>query len=818
MTEDRRLYMNTTADTAFPFTCSNTNCNCIYDVKGFAEVYDLWGYIFMICGDKCIIGLTCPSCQQTTIRQFPAIPQDFLYNNFENILMNTPYPSTTQQFYYIKFSPNMIDGCEEIIATAGTEQDDIYSVPDEFTTMQMPPELSDDTCNIRGSDIPDLLKAENSQNTKVFPRMVRYSSVYTKSDVWLRKLTPGEELTEEYLERCHNSLEVLCNSKFPVVFGGISNQHQNTYNHLIPNDLTLEEYNDMDHDFYAWKTDKFKTGIFNLLTDYQTLRNRKDFELICHNELINKYARTFYYNPSLIAERKFEDEEFLDEALHWEEPIPPEQFDFDEDGNAYLPYSPPSTPTIPNPPQQANFQTSQLSDRQNLPTNTPNCPLPDIIERLNKKHAIVDYEGQTLVMNEKWDPSLKRSYLTFSKKKDFIDKYANKLIPDPENPKKIITEADFWWKHVGRRTYKGIVFDPGKDYPDHYNLWRGFAVQPVPGDWSLFQNHILNILASQNNGIHEWIMAWMARIVQDPGGDKPGSAIVLRGGQGTGKTFFAKTFGSLFGKHYLYLSNPKHLTGQFNHHQRDAILVFADEGFLVNDKKAEGILKSMVTEDVINIEQKYRDVQTVKNHINLIIASNNSWIVPAGRDERRFFVVDMSEEQKQNKLYFGEIERQMNNGGREAMMYDLMHLNYSHVDLRTIPITEAQFEQKYSSMSTVEKFWYEKLCDGILYPGQVEWEERVPNSEIYNAYKDFVEDIKFKNPSSSAQVGVQLNKLCRGIREIRPHVPPPRIRYKIFPPLNECRRQFEALFKMEGKIKWEQDYDGPNEQHSGLIY
>jgi H+/Cl- antiporter ClcA len=55
----------------------------------------------------------------------------------------------------------------------------------------------------------------------------------------------------------------------------------------------------------------------------------------------------------------------------------------------------------------------------------------------------------------------------------------------------------------------------------------------------------------------------MARSVQRP--DSPGySAIVFRGGQGTGKSFVAKTLGSLFGRHFMQVTDPKHLVGSFN--------------------------------------------------------------------------------------------------------------------------------------------------------------------------------------------------------------------------------------------------------------
>jgi phage/plasmid-associated DNA primase len=120
----------------------------------------------------------------------------------------------------------------------------------------------------------------------------------------------------------------------------------------------------------------------------------------------------------------------------------------------------------------------------------------------------------------------------------------------------------------------------------------------------------------------------MANAVQNP--DKPGQvAIVLRGGQGTGKGTFAKMLGKLFGGHYKYVNNPKHVTGQFNSMLKDAVLVFADECFVANDPASESALKSLITEEKIRTEQKNIDNMESRNCIHLIMATNKEWAIAA---------------------------------------------------------------------------------------------------------------------------------------------------------------------------------------------
>ena len=343
----------------------------------------------------------------------------------------------------------------------------------------------------------------------------------------------------------------------------------------------------------------------------------------------------------------------------------------------------------------------------------PDCPA--CVLELNEKHAIVMLGGKCVVLNEDFDPVFMRKDISFSNTEDFNKRYANRREPNPyANGHSESSVAKIWYESPHRRQYDGIVFSPEEDVPGFYNLYRGLGVEPKPGDWSLMQQHIRDVIANGNEEIERYIVAWMADLVQKPGGQRPGTAIVLRGKQGTGKGSFASQLGRIVGPHFLHITNQHQLTGRFNNHLKDALLVFVDEGFWGGNKSIEGPLKGMVTEDQIMIEPKGKDPFMVRNHIRLIIASNNDWVVPAGIEERRFFAIDVTDNHIQDKEYFGALYRQMDSGGREAMLYDLLHMDISGFDLRSFPRTQALLDQIVNSMSSFERYWYDQLCNGTL--------------------------------------------------------------------------------------------------------
>ncbi len=106
------------------------------------------------------------------------------------------------------------------------------------------------------------------------------------------------------------------------------------------------------------------------------------------------------------------------------------------------------------------------------------------------------------------------------------------------------------------------------------------------------------------------------------------------------------------------------------------------------------MLKGLITEPSIPIEMKGKDVFTVSNFSRIIISSNNDWVVPAGAEERRFCVIEPGDSMMQNSNYFKSINEELNNGGYEAMLYDLQNIDLEGIDLRRFPKTNALSIQK----------------------------------------------------------------------------------------------------------------------------
>ncbi len=439
------------------------------------------------------------------------------------------------------------------------------------------------------------------------------------------------------------------------------------------------------------------------------------------------------------------------------------------------------------------------------------------LAELNERHAVVeDYGGKCRIITEVIDGVIpNRTRLSFQSRNDFDLRYCNQKVEyQKADGSTASAPLGAWWlNNPHRRQYTTIVFAPEIDVPGAYNLWKGFAYKSRPGgSCAKLLHHIRENICSGNQEHFAYLVGWMANAVQHPA--SPGhTAIVLRGAQGTGKSFFAKAFGNLFGRHFLQVSDPKHLVGSFNAHLRDCVVLFGDEAFYAGDKKHESILKMLVTEEMITIEAKGVDATAYPNFVHLIMASNDDWVVPTGANERRFFVLDVKPTHQQDHRYFKDIQDELDNGGYEAFLHFLRTGELTAFDIRSLPRTRGLMDQRVLSFNGEQDWWYNKLLNGDILPG-VGWPDDVVVSELTIDYVNHTRSFNVTFRGSATRLGMFIHKcmpdghVLRGKRagthdvEIEPgrrrKVERPNV--YLLPSLDECRASFDKTFG--GPFPW----------------
>ena len=428
---------------------------------------------------------------------------------------------------------------------------------------------------------------------------------------------------------------------------------------------------------------------------------------------------------------------------------------------------------------------------------------PDVA-KVNESYAVILVGGRVAIMRQSQsiDGELDFDLLTPS---SFHTLLANKRVIRGE---KSVPLAKHWLGHGKRRQYEGLVFAPGREVAEYFNLWCGFAVEPRPGDCSKFLAHLRDNVCRGNEARYRWVLGWFAQLFQEPG-KKMGTSLVIRGRQGTGKTKVGEIIGSLLGPHYVSVSDPRYITGRFNSHLTRCVLLHADEGFWAGDHAAEGKLKDLVTGQHHLIEFKGKEPVRVRNHVRLLVTGNPDWLVPAGLEERRFAVLDIGEDRMSDHDYFAAIVDEMDNGGREALLDYLLHYDLKDIDLRTIPKTSALVEQKINSLTPEQGWLLDLLVAGTL-PSGCNIARQTPCKLLFDHYIKHATSTGARRRGIETKIGLFLKKHVPGLSKVEGTYKGLSGKeehgsiYK-FPSLAECRANFAKL--MQTEVKW----DGPEE-------
>ncbi len=396
---------------------------------------------------------------------------------------------------------------------------------------------------------------------------------------------------------------------------------------------------------------------------------------------------------------------------------------------------------------------------------------PDVVlAALNARYMLAGDGGKAFIFERRHDPILNRHHFVRSTVNDFRTFLANRrvLLGRDANGKPIRRKAaDFWLEHTDRREFLGgLVFRPGQPArPDEYNLWQGFAVEPQSGgSWATLAAHIFDVICRGNQEHYDYLLKWMARMARHPA-EQCEVIIVLRGVEGAGKSILGRVLCRLLGQHALSISNRRHLTSNFNAHLRDCIFLLADEVFHSGDRTDDGILRSL-TDATLTVEGKHQNVVVVPNFLHIVMCGNKDWLVPASLRARRWCVFDASDEHVGDHGYFDRLRRELEAGGYEALLYDLLACDISDFNHRAVPQTAALDDQKKRSLPTELEWLIEVLQRGYVWQSKLgletyfsQWHPEISTDLLYYSYTEFARQRRETHPLSRETIGRLLSKI-----------------------------------------------------------
>lgn len=369
-----------------------------------------------------------------------------------------------------------------------------------------------------------------------------------------------------------------------------------------------------------------------------------------------------------------------------------------------------------------------------------------------------------------------------------IDKFieAGKELKDKELEK--ANEVDIWklWlESMNRREVEDIVFDPEsyikkKHRPSEFNLYTGPGISmenvdsiEIDKDFEQceFFNHIRDRWCSGNIDLYEAILNRFAHMIQYPY-KKMKSCLVLKSVERAGKGIIIQIIGQIIGEEYMFQpTQPDDVLGNFNGLMAKTLLCFIDEMVWGGNKEKAGVMKKLITEDNTTINEKNMPKVKVKNLANVVIASNEDWIIPCGLTDVRYQVVELKDElATMDKKRKNKIVKEITGVNKQMLAKFFYDRDISGYNPNDIIQTSAGRYQKAQSLSNMGKWWLDVLNRGFMVCENTEYKlDTIPKEAIFEAYIEFSKDrhmtrvkfwIDFKkyNTTKTTQKGSGINR------------------------------------------------------------
>jgi hypothetical protein len=338
---------------------------------------------------------------------------------------------------------------------------------------------------------------------------------------------------------------------------------------------------------------------------------------------------------------------------------------------------------------------------------------------------------------------------------------------------KPINPFAIWCKSAYRRKCERLTFYPSFDYkgPD-FNTFTGFTIQKDQAveDKAALQpllDHIKTIWCKDNELYYEYVLNWMAHLIQKPY-EKIKVALALKSTfEGAGKGCVVDKLIQIIGdNHACQVADDNDLFGDKTATLSGKVLLDLDEAVWGGNKKAKGILKNMITEKTVRIRKMHTDAYKEPSFHALIFCSNNDWFLPANSNSRRYFALELDnrwvgKETPESKAYFDPIWAIKT----ENLAHFLYNRDISKFDPRQVPITDLLKEQAAFSLSSVETWFRSCMEEGVFVDaGEYQdakvykWNDWIPRDVLYRMYK--TEMAGGYGVRDKSNFGKEIRKLC----------------------------------------------------------
>jgi len=305
-------------------------------------------------------------------------------------------------------------------------------------------------------------------------------------------------------------------------------------------------------------------------------------------------------------------------------------------------------------------------------------------------------KGQLIFMDDPFHPEIKQ-----------IEKAQLKNVLDKDGMKDlVIRPCEFVYDPFKRqRVYEGddLIsyfnnYEPPTWMVDEYGQYKEVErVDKMPELFHRFFTHLSNGKESE----YDYIIKWLANAIQD----RNFCVLAAIGAPGIGKGVLGNIMLGLVGLSNFTKTDNKLISKDFNAQIRNKRLVFCDE---INIKKTNHMNKFKdLVNDKIEIEGKGKDAKLDDNYASIYVASNNLDSLYIPENDRRFSVVELTNNRLDSNFTVKEIEELNEIENIEELAKYLYHLEIDKAEMLKVHRSKRLEDIKLSTLSDAQEWFLE---------------------------------------------------------------------------------------------------------------
>lgn len=282
--------------------------------------------------------------------------------------------------------------------------------------------------------------------------------------------------------------------------------------------------------------------------------------------------------------------------------------------------------------------------------------------------------------------------------------------------------VDNWLAHPSRRTVldRDVVFDPANahDPTTQINLFDGWPIKPDASKCCDRLVAHLYDLCDEDDGLFRWVVCWLAYPLQHPGA-KMRTALIVHGPEGTGKSLLFDVMREIYGD-CGRMATQLQLQSEYTDWLSKMLLCVAEEVVTRQElRHHKGLLKNLVTNPVVNINEKYMPIRVERNQANFVFLSNEINPMALDDGDRRYTVIWYEPRRSYDQDYFKALGAEIAAGGAAALYAWLLAQDLTGFNEHTRPYeNRARRELININMPPRDRFheeWRQGLIPDLAY-------------------------------------------------------------------------------------------------------